>query len=154
MTRRLPLAMLLLLAPTLPLAGCAAIPLAALGTALGVGASAVSTGASVYSLGKLNSAEHATADAVRHAAEATADELDFRTLRGGFDEAGRVYTVRWADALGATLDVVIDQRSARLTWLRIDVGVFGNEPTARLILERIRARLPNANARVDNAPVN
>ena len=143
MTRPTTLWMLLI---ALTLQGCAAVPIAVLGTALGVGATAVSTGASVYSLGKLNSAELATADQVRHAAEQAAAELGFRILSGGFDERGLDYTFHWVDAQGATVDVIVQERAARLTRLRIDVGLFGNEPTSRLILARIRARLPLADA--------
>lgn len=138
--KRLALSVLLLLS------GCAAVPIAALGTVLGVGATAVSTGASVYSLGKLNSAENASAAEVRHAAQLMADELDFKTLDGGFDEKKLVYTYTFADRLGTKLKVVVAERSARLCRLRIDVGLFGNEPTARLVLLKIRSHLPDAAA--------
>lgn len=137
-----------LAAAFLSLNGCAALPLAALGTVIGVGASAVSTGASVYSLGKLNSAELASADQVRHAVEAAAAELDLRPRPGGgFDASGITYTDHWSDAFGSKIDVTIQERSARLTRLRIDVGVFGNEPTARLFLARVRNHLPIATTR-------
>jgi hypothetical protein len=145
MTRRQAAAMTLL---ALSLHGCGPVSLAALGTALGVGAAAVSTGASVYSLGKLNSAEPASADQVRHAMEAAAADLDLRSQPGGgFDESGITYTGYWADAFGAPVEVTIQQRSSRLTRLRIDVGVFGNEPTAKLILARVRDHLPAATTR-------
>lgn len=145
---RLRLAPIVLCCAAASLSGCAALPLAALGTVIGVGASAVSTGASVYSLGKLNSAEPASADQVRHAMEAAADELDLRAQPGsGFDESGITYTGHWTDAFGAKIDVIIQQRSSRLTRLRIDVGVFGNEPTARLVLARVRDHLPIATTR-------
>lgn len=127
--------------------GCAALPLAALGTVLGVGASAVSTGASVYSLGKLNSAELASADQVRHAAEHAADELDLHVVDGAFDASGLDYAMHLVDRSGGKVEIIVQERSARLTRLRVDVGLFGNEPTARLILERVRARLPAASTR-------
>ena len=137
MNRRL--AVTLLLAG--PLGGCAALPLAALGTVIGVGASAVSTGASVYSLGKLDSAELATADATRHAVEHAADELSYHVDDAGYPGKGEAYVYHWRDTRDSKVEITVLPRTATVTALRINVGVFGSEPVARLILERVRHRL-------------
>ena len=49
----------------------------------------------------------------------------------------------YLDDKRARLTVRLDRRSARLVRIRIDVGLFGSEVTARLFLTRLRAHLPH-----------
>lgn len=122
--------------------GCGAtLTLGTLATAAGLAATAVGTGADVFGLGKLNSAEAASADAVRLAVEHVADDLGFEVVGGGFEGDTDKYLFRWRDDKGAEVKVIVEPRTATLTRLRIDVGLLGNEPTARLILARIRRQL-------------
>ena len=129
-------ATLLAMAISLSCGGCAAIPLAVLGTAAGIAATAVSTGADVYSLGKLDAAEMASFREVCNGVGAAADDLSLHLVSTKVKD--RRLIVRLADDQKATIDVTVEPRTARLTRLRIDVGLFGSEPTARLLLKRIR----------------
>lgn len=122
-------------------AGCAALPVATLGTLLGVTASAVSTGTEIYQLGKLDTAEIA---ALGHAAEASrcaAADLCLHPRREQWDK-GQVVRLVFADSKHARIKVRLERRTARLVRVRVDVGWFGSEATARLFLGRLRARLP------------
>lgn len=120
--------------------GCAALPLASLGTLSGIAFSAVSTGKDVYQLGKLDSAEMATMDeALQAARDAGADlglQMKLDTL------AADVGQLKFADDKNAGISVRIEQRSSMLVRTRIDVGIFGSEVTARLFLRRMRMHLP------------
>lgn len=141
---------LLTLLPLFFLSGCAAAaPLAAIGTAFGIAGSAVSTGADVYHSGKLDSSELGSLDDVRAAVFLAADELALTTLYEHVTAPTRV--IRFADERKATIDVTLDSRTPRLTAIRIDVGVRGSEPTARLILRLTRAHLPSAGASTPEA---
>ena len=119
--------------------GCAAAPLAALSTAFGIAGTAVSTGSSVYSSGKLDSAENASLDELRAAVFLAADDLRLETVYEKDIDATR--HIRFIDARQLRIDVTIDPRTDKLCRLRINVGINGNEPTARLILARVRAHL-------------
>ena len=138
--RPLPVAACLVLL-ALQAGGCAAIPMATLGTLAGVTASAVSTGTDIYQMGKLETAEMAPFERATEAARRAADDLCLadkgseRRKRGGL-------MLHYADAKGAGLKVLIEPRTATLVRVRIDVGWFGSEPTARLFLARMRAHLP------------
>jgi hypothetical protein len=125
-----------------PLAGgCAAVPVATLGTLLGVGASAVSAGNDVFQLGKLDTAEMAAFDRAVAAARRAADDLSMRH-RNTDPRRGRAVRLTFEDARGAALSVRVEPRTATLVRIRIDVGWFGSETTARLFLERMRVHLP------------
>ena len=121
--------------------GCAAVPLATLGAVAGATASAVSTGNDIYQLGKLDTAEMARFNDAVPAARRAAAELCLeaqgseRRKRGGL-------LLSFADAKGAGLKVLVERRTDMLTRVRVDVGWFGSEPTARLFLSRMRAHLP------------
>jgi hypothetical protein len=140
----------MLIVPLFLLPGCAAAPLAMIGTAFGIAGSAVSTGSDVYKSGKLDSSELGSFDDVRAAVFLAADELRLTTLYETPGTPTRV--IRFADDQAATIDVTLDPRTPMLTGLRIDVGLRGSEPTARLILRRARAHLPSAPPVVPEVP--
>lgn len=119
--------------------GCAAVPLATVGTAAGIASAAVSTGADVYRQGKLDAAELATLDDVHFAAHAASEELALTFLSEKSDDDK--IDLRYEDDHGADVLIIIDRRTRALTHIRIDVGVFGAEPAARLMLQRIRFQL-------------
>jgi hypothetical protein len=118
--------------------GCATLSLATLGSVLGVAGSAASTGGAVFSRGKLDSAEMASADRWSAAVRAAAAELCLSVAEPRVGEPGgpRLFTL--TDDHGSAVDVRIETRTATLLRNRIDVGLFGSEPTARLLLSRIR----------------
>jgi hypothetical protein len=134
----------LLLSVPLLLTGCAAIPLATLGTVAGLTATAVSTGADVYSRGKLDSAELVSLREVRDAVQMGVEEMGL-TFELEQSQPGEVAS-RYRDDLGALMKITLEARTPTLTRIRIDVGASGSEPTARLMLKRIRAHLPPAAA--------
>ena len=122
--------------------GCAAVPLAAAGTLAGLAATSVDTGAGLYSLGKLDTAELATFDDLFAATRAAGAEMGF-ALSGRSTRPGGWAQLEYVDDRGARTTVTVQRRTATLTRCRIDVGVFGSETTARLFLRRLRAHLPD-----------
>ena len=124
----------------LAITGCAAAPLAALSTAFGIAGTAVSTGSSVYSSGKLDSAEMASLDDLRAAVFQAADDLRLETIYEKDVDATR--QIRFVDTRQFRIDVTIDPRTDNFARLRINVGINGSEPTARLMLARVRLHLP------------
>ena len=120
--------------------GCAALPIATVGSLLGVTASAVSTGADVYRLGKIDSAEMANFAEAAHAVRGAGAELGLAAKRERRKDGAAFF--EFADRKGAWLNVRVEPRAARLVYVRVDVGWFGSEAAARLMLERLRAHLP------------
>ena len=125
--------------------GCASLTLATLGTVAGAAASAVSTGKDVYGLGKLDSAEMADFDQTISAAQLAAAEIG---LTPKYDpqfhsEKDRsIMQLLFVDDKRSEVRVKIERRAWRLVRIRIDVGIFGSEVTARLVLDRLRSHLP------------
>ncbi len=54
---------------------------------------------------------------------------------------GIVYEMALLDDLKSQVGIRIEQRSSKITLCRVDVGFFGSEPTAKLVIERIRVHL-------------
>ncbi|HWE05003.1 MAG TPA: DUF3568 family protein [Tepidisphaeraceae bacterium] len=131
------------LLPLLGCTGCVALPLATLGTVLGVAGTAATTGSDVYNLGKLDFSVMATFDECRFAAVDAANDLQLH-IRGCKFVGKRKdeLKVELADDLNRSIAVRIDRRAARLCQCRVDVGLFGSEPTAKVIMQRIRRHLP------------
>jgi hypothetical protein len=126
-----------LLSPLPGLGGCAGIPIAAAGTVAGLAATTVDTGSALYKMGKLDTADLATFDEVISATRTAGDEMGL-AMRGFTTMPPDFYRLVYADDQGAQMTVTIRRRTAKLTYTRIDVGLFGSEPTARLFLARIR----------------
>lgn len=121
--------------------GCVTASLATLGTVLGFAGTAASTGAEVYNLGKLDFSVMATADDCHWAVLAAAADLQLHVCRDQqTNEDTREFDLE-DDRKGRIL-VRINRRAAMLCQCRVDVGWFGSEPTARLVMERIRHHLP------------
>jgi hypothetical protein len=140
---RFPRAALLVLLALFTSGGCAAIPLATLGTLGGITASAVTTGRDVYKQGKLDTAEMATYDEIVHATLAAADDLDLTKREVNLWDDGHA-DVTCVDEHGAAVTIKLQRRTRTMSWIRIDVGAFGSEVAARLFLSRLRAHLPVA----------
>jgi hypothetical protein len=122
--------------------GCVTASLATLGTVLGFAGTAASTGAEVYNLGKLDFSVMATNDDCRRAVVAAAADLQLHVTR---DEKASKDTWEFdlEDDVKGRIGVRIQRRAARLCQCRVDVGWFGSEPTAKLVMERIRRHLPS-----------
>ncbi len=121
------------------LGGCTAVSLATIGTAAGIAATAVSTGADVYNLGKLDTAELVPLEGLHQAVHKVADEMGLKHV----EEQSRDGSIHFSfgDDREGMVRVTLESRTPTLSRIRINVGVFGNEPTARLFLQRIRANL-------------
>jgi hypothetical protein len=120
--------------------GCAAIPLATLGTVAGISTSAVSTGREIFTLGKLDTAEMADyPDAVAATRLAAADlwlkPKGPEKLKDGSAD------LTFVDEKGATVEVEVQRRTEMLVRIRVSVGLFGSEVTARLFLTRLELHL-------------
>jgi len=117
--------------------GCATAAVASAGTMVGLAASAVSTGADAYRLGKLDSADEARYAEWVAAVHAAAAELHLKLEKESDDGKG-VYRCTLRDDRGSKIKLGVERRTETLCRTRIDVGWFGSEPTARLLLWRIR----------------
>ena len=131
--------------------GCAAIPLATLGTVAGISTSAISTGREVFTLGKLDTTELAGYPETLVAARRAAAEL---CLRPKGPEKLKDFTAQlvFVDDKGATVDVDVDRRTEMMVRIRVDVGLFGSEVTARLLLTRLRQYLPPVKTPLPQTP--
>jgi hypothetical protein len=151
MTLWRPACSVLFLVATVQAGGCAALPLATLGSLVGVGASAVSTGNDIYQLGKLDTAQMASFDQAVAAAQCAAEDLCLSAKQVEHRDRG-VRRLTFADDRGAGIKVDVEPRTPRLVRVRIDVGWFGSQQTARLYLARMRAHLPPGSGGEAGAP--
>jgi hypothetical protein len=114
---------------------------AAVGTIAGAASSAVSAGADIYGMGKLTTSEMSHFDATTQAARRAAADLCLTPTKEERRKGG-VALLEFKDDKGASVTVRIEPRTAMLVNVRIDVGWFGSQPTARLFLARMRTHLP------------
>jgi len=121
--------------------GCEAIPLATIGTVAGISTSAVSTGREIFTLGKLDTAEIAGYPEALVAARQAAAELALEP-KGPEKLKEWKAELEFLDEKGATVGVTVERRTEKLVRIRISVGLFGSEVTARLFLTRLRVFLP------------
>jgi hypothetical protein len=131
--------------------GCTTAAVATAGTVAGIAASAASTGADVYRMGKLDSADQARFDDWIAAARAAAVDLDLKVQKWS-DNGKGVWRCTLADDRESTVSITVERRTNTLCRTRIDVGVFGSEPTARLILSRMRVHAEPTHAKAGNEP--
>lgn len=123
--------------------GCEMLALGTVATALGIAGSAVTTGGAIYSQGKLDSAEMSTMENWTTAVYAAADDLHLKVKHPPADGPATLPSATLVhfileDEKGATMSVTVERRAQTLLRSRVDVGLFGSEPTARLLLSRIR----------------
>ncbi|MDY7107365.1 MAG: DUF3568 family protein [Planctomycetota bacterium] len=117
----------------LALSGCAAgLDLAVIGAA----SQAAGTGSAVFSAGKLKAVGMADVESARRAVLIAADETSLTVEEVTSSRIGR-YRIVLKDDRNARVWVYLDQRTPTLTRLQVNVGLFGSEPTARLLLTRI-----------------
>jgi hypothetical protein len=125
--------------------GCALFPLATLGAIFDIAGTAVSTGTEVYSAGRLDAAFRADAGDCRRAVRRAAADLQLQLVS---DVQRRGARQRWEielqDDRKSKIEITVERRSAMLCWCRVDVGLFGSEPTARLVMRLIASHLPRS----------
>ena len=122
--------------------GCATASIATASTLAGIAATGISTGADVYRMGKLDSADLGTFEQWTSATRAAAGDLGLKIERDETYGEGK-WRCYLADDHQTHSRVYIERRTPKLCRIRVDVGVLGSEPTARLLLARIRQHVPN-----------
>ena len=122
---------------------CALIPLATVGAVVNIAGTAASAGPAVWKAGKLDSAFMADSVAVEMAVRSAAAELCLRTLHdSNKTKRGDIWDFQFVDDQKSNIEVVLERRTPMLCRCRVDVGFFGSEPTARLVMSRIELHLP------------
>jgi hypothetical protein len=117
--------------------GCAAgVDVALISAAAGAASSAADAGSAVYSAGKLRSVGMLDVESTRTAVLIAADELGLEIEEESEPGPGR-YRIVLIDELNTRIYVHLQERTPTMTRLTINMGMFGSEPTARLILKRI-----------------
>jgi len=104
---------------------------------LGAAASAASTGSAVYKQGKLNASWMASFGLVVAAGEAAFKDMGMTIEKSKGDTEKGVWTIVAVNDDGDKITLTVDRKSARLTEFQIDMGWFGREATARLLLKRM-----------------
>ncbi len=127
--------------------GCALIPLATLGPALDIAGTAASTGPEVYGLGKLDRAVMASDGDCRRAVREAVGDLRLRIVVDGRRGCGQQWSFELRDERKSEIEITVERRTAMLCLVRVDVGIFGSEPIARLVMEVIESHLPRAATR-------
>ena len=117
--------------------GCAEAGIATAGAVMGLAGSSITTGADVYGMGKLDAADMVAFEEQVAAVRAAAEDLELTLEKEEAYEPGR-WRCTLADDRQTRVRIYLDRRTPRLCRTRVDVGVLGSEPMARLILLRIR----------------
>jgi hypothetical protein len=117
--------------------GCGPLTVASAGAIAGLTATAFTTGADAYRMGKLDSVDNVRYDVWIDSVKSAAGELHLK-LEKPKDNGKGIWTCVVKDDRGDGADIRVDRRTEMLCETRIDVGWFGSEPAARLILSRIR----------------
>jgi hypothetical protein len=89
--------------------------------------------------GNLTSTLEAPLDRAYEAAQAALDDLQFTTTDKSKDALQALLSARMADK--STVRVTLEKKSDRVTEATVGVGTFGKEGMARIVMEKIRARL-------------
>lgn len=104
---------------------------------LGAAASAASTGSAVYRRGKLDASWMASFERVVSSAELATSELGLELLSSVGDSVAGTWTIAARNAAGEKFVVRVQRKAPRLVEFQIDIGWFGRESTARLLLKRM-----------------
>ncbi|MBB6441790.1 hypothetical protein [Phycisphaera mikurensis] len=120
------------------LGGCAGgLELAALGAV----ANAAKTGGTAMKFGKVDMALMTTPEVVADAVYASFDELGFRVFSDATSEDGFRREIVSMNPRGHEYKFVIKPVSDGVTFVRLDIGLFGSNPVGQLIAQRLRVNL-------------
>lgn len=123
--------------------GCIALPVAALGLAgniSDIGNTAFSAGTEIFSSGKLESVEFTTFEHAQAAVRSTINDLRLKLDQSEFSKRRATYD--FSDQADSSIRIDLIRRTSAICQIRIDIGIFGSEAYARLLLKSVRARLP------------
>ena len=137
------------------LAGCVAAPIAALGVVgnvTDIGSAAFSTGTEVFTGGRLESVEFCTQHQGEVAVRWMLNDLRLRTETVETDDDRTQFVI--SDDTGSKVEIELVRRTAAVCQMRINVGWFGSEAYARLLLKSVRGRLPAVTGSPATLPAN
>lgn len=120
---------------TLP--GCGAETIALAGAA----GNAAESGGQVWSSGKMIGALMVPFEDVNAAVERAVLAFGYEIEIDRLSTRGYRRYLRVKDDAGGRLSVRTDFRAENLTWIQVHSGVFGHQPTARLVLKEIYTEL-------------
>ena len=127
--------------------------MATIGTLVGIATSAVSAGPEVYRLGKLELCLMATYPETCAAARDAVNDLRLQMISDAPESgAENGWELRVRDDTKAEVAITIERRTPALCWCRIDVGMFGSESTARILMERIEFHILAKRPQTTTAP--
>ncbi|HMN42300.1 MAG TPA: DUF3568 family protein [Phycisphaerales bacterium] len=89
--------------------------------------------------GNLTATTNSTLDAAFDAAQGAMNDMGYSTSEAKKDYLQGIIKAREAD--GGLVSVELERKADKVTQIEVGVGAFGNESKARLILEKILARL-------------
>ncbi|MCG6944123.1 MAG: DUF3568 domain-containing protein [Deltaproteobacteria bacterium] len=116
--------------------GCSAC---VLGSAVTVGAGAAEAGVTRFELGKVTRFEIARYEDVIEASRLTAEDLSL-DLKEETIETNRA-SFRYHDDKNQKIDLLIERRTETITYIEVDVGIFGPKGLGLLVLNQILVEL-------------
>ena len=120
------------------LGGCAGgLELAALGAV----ANAAKTGGTAIKFGKVDLAVMTTPEVAADAVYATFDELDMRVFFDGTSEDKLRREIVAMNPRGNEYKFLLKPVTNEVTFLRLDIGLLGNNSVGQLIMTRLRTNL-------------
>ncbi|MDB5326576.1 MAG: hypothetical protein JWM57_2145, partial [Phycisphaerales bacterium] len=105
-----------------------------------IGNTAFTAGTEIFSSGKLESVEFTTFEHAQAAVRSMLNDLRLHLDQTEFSKQRARYD--FSDLAGASIRIDLVRRTSAICQVRIDVGMFGSEAYARLLLKSVRARLP------------
>jgi hypothetical protein len=115
------------------------VPVAWTAGCIAVAAAGAGAGTVAYIRGELEGSVNAPLDAADRATNRAAEQLRFAKINEGSDALARIIILRTAE--DKKIEVRLTHTSDPITRVRIRVGLFGDEPLSRLLLEKIQANL-------------
>lgn len=110
-------------------------------------ASAASSGSAVYKQGKLNASWLAPFNIVVAAGEGAFNEMGMTVKKSAGDDSKGTWTIVAVDDDNDKITLKVVRATPTLTEFQIDVGWFGRESTARLMLKRMAMKINLGDAR-------
>jgi hypothetical protein len=110
-----------------------------MGGCLVVAAGAAGAGTYAYVTGELSTVEEASLDKCWSATQAAVKDLQFTVKEQSKDALQGRLVAQQADKTDITIK--LDRETDKLTKIRIRVGVFGDESTSRLVMDKIKSKM-------------
>jgi hypothetical protein len=105
-----------------------------------VGAGAADAGVTRFELGKVKRFEIARYEDVIEASRRAAENLSLELKKEKLEEDRALFT--YLDDKAQRIDILIEGRTETIAYIKIDVGIFGPQGLALLVLNQILSELP------------